>query len=167
MNTRRKSLLATRHGLTLVELMIVVAIVGVLAAAAGVSYSRYVQKGHITKLKQIALEVAQGQESYRSRNNTYWPATPGTRDSEHHLDAMQSLLGLSTPLPPDAKVFVQTGIGGACSLCPSGIAPSGVADNVWWYLVIVSQDMDPGDGDQTLVVVTSDQLAPIVLNEGK
>lgn len=59
------------RGFTLLELMITVAIVGILAAIAFPSYQQQIIKSHRTDGKTKLLEVAQRQERYYTDNNTY------------------------------------------------------------------------------------------------
>lgn len=59
------------HGITLIELMIVVAIVGILAAIAYPSYARHVQKTRRTDGQVKLMEIMAQQERHYSLNNTY------------------------------------------------------------------------------------------------
>lgn len=61
----------TQKGFTLIELMIVVAILGILSAIALPSYSRYIEKSRRTDAKVELLRVAQLQESYFAQNLSY------------------------------------------------------------------------------------------------
>ncbi len=58
-------------GFTLIELMIVVALVGVLASVAYPSYSEYVRKSRRAEARVALMETLQQQERYMSQNNTY------------------------------------------------------------------------------------------------
>lgn len=58
-------------GFTLIELMIVVVIVGVLAAIALPSYQDSVRKGRRAEAQGVLLEMQLQQEKFRANNNTY------------------------------------------------------------------------------------------------
>jgi type IV pilus assembly protein PilE len=63
------------RGFTLIELMIVVAIVGILSAIAVPAYTSYIQRGHRSSAKTVLLEAAQFMERQRSSNFTYASVT--------------------------------------------------------------------------------------------
>lgn len=73
MPTRRPS------GFTLIELMIAVAIVGILAAIAYPSYQEQVRKGRRADAMAQMVTLAQAYERYYTSNNTYvgfWATVP-------------------------------------------------------------------------------------------
>lgn len=85
-NTAVFSHRATR-GFTLVELMIVVAIIGILGAIAYPSYTSSVARGRRADVQKVLLEASQYMQRYYVANNTYAgtngqpPALPGTLSS--------------------------------------------------------------------------------------
>ena len=58
-------------GFTLIELMITVAIIGILVAVALPSYRAYIERGQRAHAKTVLLEAAQFMERYRSSNFKY------------------------------------------------------------------------------------------------
>lgn len=62
---------AAWRGFTLIELMVVVAVVAILVAIAVPSYTEAVRKGKRGQAKSDLVEAAQIAERYRTINNTY------------------------------------------------------------------------------------------------
>lgn len=66
-----------RHkGFTLIELMIVVAIVGILSAVAYPSYTEYIRRGHRAEARAGLLQAAQWLERAATATGTY----PASKD---------------------------------------------------------------------------------------
>jgi len=59
------------RGFTLIELMIVVAVVAILVALALPSYSRYVRKANRGEAQQLLLNWANNQEIWRANDTDY------------------------------------------------------------------------------------------------
>jgi type IV pilus assembly protein PilE len=59
------------NGFTLIELMIVVAIVGVLAAIAIPSYQNYVMQSRRSEAQATMMSLALNEEKYRANNSAY------------------------------------------------------------------------------------------------
>jgi type IV pilus assembly protein PilE len=60
-----------RHGFTLIEVLIVLAILGILAALVVPSYAGYIARTRRTEGQVALIEAMQRQERYFARHNTY------------------------------------------------------------------------------------------------
>lgn len=86
----------TTAGFTLIEMMIVVAIVGILSAIAYPSYQEYVLRGNRSVGMAFLNDAAARQERYYTQNNTYadTPAKLGYSSTS----SANNLYVLSTPI---------------------------------------------------------------------
>lgn len=82
------------RGFTLIELMIAVAIVGVLVAIAYPSYQNSLIKGTRGAAKAYLMEVAQKQQQYLLDNRTYFAAANATE-----------LKDLGVPVPAEVSQY--------------------------------------------------------------
>lgn len=72
-----RSSLQRSSGFTLIEVMIVVAIIGILSAVAFPSYTEYIRRGNRAEATAALLEAQQFMERYYAANNRYSTAANG------------------------------------------------------------------------------------------
>jgi type IV pilus assembly protein PilA len=62
---------SARRGFTLIEMMIVVAIVGILAALAVVAYRKYILSAHTTEATHMVQSIRVAQDAYHAETQSY------------------------------------------------------------------------------------------------
>lgn len=90
--------LSDSRGFTLIEVMIVVAIIAILSAIAYPSYMEQVARGRRSDAKASLLEAAQWMERRYTMQNTYAGATPPTpRSGTTQYYTLSVMSGASAP----------------------------------------------------------------------
>ena len=100
------------RGFTLIELMVVVAVVAILVAIAVPSYSEAVRKGKRGQAKSDLVEAAQIAERYKTINNTYTGLSAGTTSDDEIFNQSPKTgtanYTIATSGTPDATTFKLT-----------------------------------------------------------
>lgn len=72
---KQGAIMKRQQGFTLVEVMVAVAVLGILAAIAYPSYTAYVAKGNRAEAQAYMLDLAQAQSQFLADNRAYAAAT--------------------------------------------------------------------------------------------
>lgn len=93
------------QGFTLIEVMITVAIVGILAAIAYPSYQEYVVKSKRAKAEGCLLEMSQFMERFYTTNMTYATAALPALACSNELGTPPASYLFSFPAAPTARTY--------------------------------------------------------------
>jgi type IV pilus assembly protein PilA len=160
--------LRTRRGFTLVELLIAVAMIGVLSALALVGYRRYIQSAQSNEARAVIGMIRAGEESYRAEFliylqpngsaltlGSYYPnQTPNDQkyawntNDTRYSDPVSGwgLLNVEPDAPVRFGYAVQAALGSTMgsvttALTPAPIMPSPAA-GIPWYVIQAVNDHD-------------------------
>lgn len=129
--------LKVNHGFTLIELMVVVAIISILATLAFPSYMDSVRKSNRADAKSTMLQVASHEERYYTENNVYGSLTGigyatssiASQSGRHNItlttaNADSTYIITATPVASDTTC-------GALTLTNTGVTGSAIAGACW------------------------------------
>ncbi|WP_437594550.1 type IV pilin protein [Sorangium sp. So ce1000] len=184
MRSTRRQRSAARRAFTLVELLVVVAMVGVLAALAMVGYRKYMNSAGTAEPKAVIQGIRGGQESYRAETLEYLNVSQGSLDPtiwypsgtpDDHKRAWDDpghphytrwrMLNVTTDGAVRFRYATAAGNGTSFSVTPTGgftwhslpqppLGDPQFAPRGPWYVVQAAGDRD-GDGTFALLLTTS------------
>lgn len=128
-----------QRGFTLIELMIVVAVIGILSAIAIPSYLEHLKAGHRAEAKADLSELGQFMERYYTENNKYSAATLPFSQSPRSGTAYYTITLTAASAKPDEYSLVATPTGtmtgdrcGSLTLTQTGsFTQGGTGTNCW------------------------------------
>lgn len=162
----------SERGFTLVELMAVIAIVGILSTIAIVGYKRYVDAAKVGEAVHVAQSIRAAEESFRSEtmtyldvSTTYHPRNTGFSSAKvDWLKATDDLpkwktLGVQTDGPVRFGYKVNAGPAGSAITTtvdmPGGKLPSGTQAGPWYVIQAKGNPGDRAAGQEVYMIGTS------------
>ncbi len=110
-------------GFTLIELMVVIAVIGILAAIAWPNYQDYLIKSRRAQAQSDMLKIQLGLEKWRANNSTYTATLSdiGFTDSNDYYN--YAVTGALVSDPPTGSVYVIRATAQGAQTADSGCTP--------------------------------------------
>jgi prepilin-type N-terminal cleavage/methylation domain-containing protein len=182
------------RGFTLVEMLIVVAIIGVLSVVAGTAYRRYMDSARTTEAYSMLGEIRAREEAYKAEYSTYaaWTTDEATAHTYPIVDGSckEPCYKSATVSPPDGWPALQnatTGLGinparaqlqcgyitnaGGANVAASGTICQALFNNaaptaMWWCAIAIC-DNDGNTATNATFATASSSTVVSAQNEHK
>jgi type IV pilus assembly protein PilA len=119
-----------QQGFTLIELMIVVVIIGILAAIAIPNYNNLTQRARVAQVKSNMHTLQVACENFSTRNNGSYPANAAATTIDGGLTLVQLVPGGVYPLNPFTNVATSVDWSNVLGTLPVTDAQGGIALNL-------------------------------------
>ncbi len=120
------------HGFTLIELMIVVTVIGILAAIAYPSYQDYIRRARRIEAQSVMMDIQLMQEKYRINHVSYGGlADLGTFPSDYYSFAISGNTVSAYTITATAKSGTSQASDSGCTSLTLNQASTKTPDSCW------------------------------------
>jgi prepilin-type N-terminal cleavage/methylation domain-containing protein len=167
------------RGFTLIEMMIVVAIISVLAVIAGTAYRKYMDAGRTAEVYSMLGELRTKQEAYKVENGVYRSAanetdlfpslstTKGAEPKAHSITSGQPQWWTDLGIGPAKSTLYcsYTTVAGAANAAATGTRGKLIFLTApvlpWWYAIGTCDNDSDGDSSHNAYFTTSSQTSNV------